>query len=171
MCGSGDNFVDGSGATVLRCELARLKCSFDENVVALAENDLRGFTGAAGEDLSNLLDLSGTTHTNVGDYTADAWSFAGNANYNSASGTTISISSSSIEMSAMPIDMPGMSGLDLARAIHHKNPGFPVIVMTAFGPVECEHVKLWLPKEYLFPNLLEKIRFCLSESELEKVEK
>src|SRR5204863_1365848 len=44
-------------------------------------------TGAAGEDLSNLLDLSGTTHTNVGDYTADAWSFAGNANYNSASGT------------------------------------------------------------------------------------
>jgi CheY-like chemotaxis protein len=67
--------------------------------------------------------------------------------------------------------MPGMSGLDLARAIHHKNPGFPVIVMTAFGPVECEHVKLWLPKEYLFPNLLEKIRFCLSESELEKVEK
>src|SRR5204862_3616138 len=44
-------------------------------------------TGAAGEELSNLLDLSGTTHTNGGDYTADAWSFAGNANYNSASGT------------------------------------------------------------------------------------
>src|SRR5439155_1119158 len=43
-------------------------------------------TGAAGEDLSSLLDLSGTTHTNVGDYTADAWSFAGNANYNSANG-------------------------------------------------------------------------------------
>ena len=43
-------------------------------------------TGLNGEDLSNLLDLSGTTHTNVGDYTADSWSFAGNANYNSASG-------------------------------------------------------------------------------------
>ena len=35
MCGSGDNFVDGSGATVLRCELARLQCPFDENIVAL----------------------------------------------------------------------------------------------------------------------------------------
>jgi len=67
--------------------------------------------------------------------------------------------------------MPGMSGVELARAIHDKTPGFPVIVMTAFGPVECEHIKLWLPKEYLFPRLLEKIRFCLSETELEKVAK
>jgi CheY-like chemotaxis protein len=67
--------------------------------------------------------------------------------------------------------MPGMSGVDLARAVRDKNPGFPVIVITAFGPVECEHVKLWLPKEYLFPRLLEKIRSCLSEAELEKVEK
>jgi hypothetical protein len=44
-------------------------------------------TGINGEDLSDLLDLSGTTHTNVGDYTADEWIFAGNANYNSATGT------------------------------------------------------------------------------------
>jgi len=35
--GSGDNFVYRSGATILRCELARLKCPFDENVVALLE--------------------------------------------------------------------------------------------------------------------------------------
>ena len=27
--------MDGSGATVFRCELARLKCPFDKNVVAL----------------------------------------------------------------------------------------------------------------------------------------
>jgi len=33
--GSGDNFVYRSGATILRCELACLKCPFDENVVAL----------------------------------------------------------------------------------------------------------------------------------------
>lgn len=59
--------------------------------------------------------------------------------------------------------MPGMSGLELAQAVHGKNPGFPVIVMTAYQPVECEHVKLWLPKEYLFPTLLEKIHLCLSE--------
>ena len=37
-------------------------------------------------NLSSLLDLSGTTHTSPGSYT-DTWTFAGNANYNSASGT------------------------------------------------------------------------------------
>lgn len=67
--------------------------------------------------------------------------------------------------------MPGMSGIDLARAIQNKVPGFPVIVMTAFGPVDCEHVKLWLPKEYLFPKLLEKVRACLSEADMEKTVK
>ncbi|HZW92968.1 MAG TPA: response regulator [Candidatus Eremiobacteraceae bacterium] len=60
--------------------------------------------------------------------------------------------------------MPGMSGIDLARTVRNRNPDFPVIVMTAFEPVECEHVTLWLPKQYLFPNLLEKIRYCLDES-------
>ncbi len=58
---------------------------------------------------------------------------------------------------------PGMSGVELAQAVHGKIPGFPVIVMTAYEPVECEHVKLWLPKQYLFPSLLEKIQFCLSD--------
>ena len=60
--------------------------------------------------------------------------------------------------------MPGMSGIDLARTVRNRNPDFPVIVMTAFEPVECEHVTLWLPKQYLFPSLLEKIRYCLDES-------
>jgi CheY-like chemotaxis protein len=58
--------------------------------------------------------------------------------------------------------MPGMSGIELARAVRDRRPQFPVIVMTAFEPVVCEHVTLWLPKEYLFPNLLEKIRYCLT---------
>ncbi|MDP4203212.1 MAG: MBG domain-containing protein [Bacteroidota bacterium] len=43
-------------------------------------------TGIVGEDLSNLLDLSLTRHTAVDTY-ADTWSFAGNSNYNSDSGT------------------------------------------------------------------------------------
>ena len=64
--------------------------------------------------------------------------------------------------------MPGMNGLELARAIRNRNPQFPVIVMTAYAPVECEHVTLWLPKEYLFPGLLERIHFCLSEAEVGK---
>lgn len=59
--------------------------------------------------------------------------------------------------------MPGMSGVELAQAVRGKIPGFPVIVMTSYEPVECEHVKLWLPKQYLFPSLVEKIQLCLSE--------
>ncbi|TLY37503.1 MAG: hypothetical protein E6K60_04490, partial [Nitrospirae bacterium] len=37
--------------------------------------------------LTSLLDLSGTTHTNAGTYATDAWTFAGNSNYNATSGT------------------------------------------------------------------------------------
>lgn len=61
--------------------------------------------------------------------------------------------------------MPGMTGIDPAHAVRSRNPDFPVIVMTAVEPVECEHVTLWLPKEYLFPNLLEKIRYLPSWSQ------
>ena len=61
--------------------------------------------------------------------------------------------------------MPGMSGIELAQAVRGKIPGFPVIVMTSYEPVECEHVKLWLPKQYLFPSLVDKIHLCLSEIE------
>jgi CheY-like chemotaxis protein len=63
--------------------------------------------------------------------------------------------------------MPGMSGLDLAREIRARNSKFPIIVMTAYEPVQCEHVSLWLPKEFLFPHLLEKVRSCLAEVEAE----
>lgn len=59
--------------------------------------------------------------------------------------------------------MPGMSGVELAQAVRGRIPGFPVIVMTSYEPMECEHVKLWLPKQYLFPSLVEKIHLCLSE--------
>jgi len=63
--------------------------------------------------------------------------------------------------------MPGMSGLELARTVRGRSPHFPVIVMTAFEPVESEHVTLWLPKQYLFPNLLEKIHYCLTAAKPE----
>ena len=65
--------------------------------------------------------------------------------------------------------MPGMGGLDLAREIRAKNSRFPIIVMTAYEPVDCEHVTLWLPKEFLFPHLLEKVRVCLERAEREAV--
>jgi hypothetical protein len=43
--------------------------------------------GVAGEDLNGLLNLGGTTHTNIGDYPADGWTFTGNGNYNPDAGT------------------------------------------------------------------------------------
>jgi len=43
-------------------------------------------TGVGGANLSASLNLGGTTHTPVGIYPADAWSFS-NANYNDAAGT------------------------------------------------------------------------------------
>lgn len=61
--------------------------------------------------------------------------------------------------------MPDMSGVELAQAVRGKVPGFPVIVMTSYEPVECEQVKLWLPKRYLFPSLVDEIHLCLSEIE------
>ena len=61
--------------------------------------------------------------------------------------------------------MQGMDGLQLAREIHNKNPHLPVILVTAYGPVEADHVRACLAKEDLFPNLLEKIRLCLGEVE------
>jgi len=45
-----------------------------------------GVEGTAA-NLSSLLSLNNTTHTNAGSYKGDAWSFAGNDNYNAASGT------------------------------------------------------------------------------------
>ena len=68
----------------------------------------------------------------------------------------------SFDLLVTAFQMPGMSGLDLARAIRDQSPQFPVIVMTTFEPVESEHVTLWLPKQYLFPSLLEKIHYCLT---------
>ncbi len=65
--------------------------------------------------------------------------------------------------------MPGMSGVELARAVRDRNPRVPIIVMSVYEPVECEHVTLWLAKEYLFPGLLDKISNCLAEAEAEMV--
>lgn len=65
--------------------------------------------------------------------------------------------------------MPGMTGLELARAIRDKNPGFPVIMMTAYGPIEADEIRACLGKENLFPELLEMIRLCLAEAEEQSV--
>lgn len=56
-------------------------------------------------DLSGLLNLSATTHTNAGSYPSDAWSFAGNVNYKPAQGTltnTIAKAGQVITFAALP---------------------------------------------------------------------
>ncbi len=65
--------------------------------------------------------------------------------------------------------MPGMNGLELARAVRDKNPQLPVIIMSVYEPVTSEHVTLWLPKGYLFPAILDTIRGCLPRAETENV--
>lgn len=61
--------------------------------------------------------------------------------------------------------MEGMDGLELARQVHQRNPSIPIIMVTAYGPVEGDGVNACLQKEELFPALLEKIKLFLGESD------
>jgi DNA-binding NtrC family response regulator len=62
--------------------------------------------------------------------------------------------------------MEGMNGVELARKIHEKNPGVPVIIVTGYGPIDGgKDVAACLQKEDLFPALLEKIKTYLGERE------
>lgn len=62
--------------------------------------------------------------------------------------------------------MEGMNGLELARQIHASNPNVPVIIVTGYGHVDGgKDVNVCLPKEQMFPALLEKIKIYLAESE------
>jgi two-component system NtrC family response regulator len=65
--------------------------------------------------------------------------------------------------------MGGMDGLALARAIHDRRPDVPVIMVTAYGPVQAGEIKTCLAKDGMFPTLLEKIQMCLSEREAKEV--
>ncbi len=67
--------------------------------------------------------------------------------------------------------MEGMNGLELARKIHARDPQIPVIIVTGYGPVDGgTDVKACLSKEELFPQLLEKIKLYLDQSEAERDE-
>lgn len=57
--------------------------------------------------------------------------------------------------------MEGMDGLELARVLRQKAPHIPVILITAYGPVEAEAVVVCLPKESLFPTLVEMLNSYL----------
>lgn len=62
--------------------------------------------------------------------------------------------------------MEGMNGLELARKIHDTEPNIPVIIVTGYGHVDGgKDVDACLPKEQMFPALLDKIRTYLGEGE------
>jgi DNA-binding NtrC family response regulator len=62
--------------------------------------------------------------------------------------------------------MDGMNGLDLARQLHATNPELPVIMITGYGHIDGgKDVNACLPKEQMFPALLEKIKTYLGEGE------
>ncbi len=101
-------------------------------------------TGVGGADLSAGLTLTGTTHTNAGDYPADAWSFAGGVNYNDASGTvhdSIAKANATINVTPYTVTYTGtahtatgtakgvlneaLSGLDLSGTTHTNAGDYP----------------------------------------------
>ncbi len=62
--------------------------------------------------------------------------------------------------------MEGMNGLELAKKVHAKSPEIPVILVTGYGPIDVgRDVKECLPKEQMFPALLDKIKTYLGEAE------
>jgi DNA-binding NtrC family response regulator len=62
--------------------------------------------------------------------------------------------------------MEGMNGLELARKVHSTRPDIPVIIVTGYGHVDGgKDVQDCLPKEQMFPALLDKIRSYLGENE------
>ena len=62
--------------------------------------------------------------------------------------------------------MEGMNGLELARKVHDKYPGVPIIIVTGYGPIDGgKEVNSVLSKEELFPDLLDKIKFYLEEAD------
>ena len=57
-------------------------------------------------DLTGLMDVIGTTHTDAGDFKEDVWSFTGNINYNATSGTVDNnIDKASAVISVTPYDV------------------------------------------------------------------
>ncbi len=64
--------------------------------------------------------------------------------------------------------MEGMDGLELARAVHDRSPETPVIIVTAYGPVEDHYIHACLAKDGLFPKLLDQIRLSLAEADARK---
>ncbi len=73
------------------------------------------------------------------------------------------------------IRMPGGSGLDLLTQVKARNPGLPVIIMTAFSDLDSAVSAFqggafeYLPKPFDLPKAVELIRRAVQESQREQV--
>ena len=89
--GGGDNYLPSVGSSTFVIEKIDPICSVDSYNVPYngsPHTATGSCVGILGEDLSSGLNLSGTTHTDAGDYPSDPWTFSDNAgNYKDASGT------------------------------------------------------------------------------------
>ncbi len=66
--------------------------------------------------------------------------------------------------------MEGMDGLELARELRSRHSDLPIIIVTGYGPIDFgRDADACLPKEDLFPALLDKIRLFVGENEDEEV--
>jgi DNA-binding NtrC family response regulator len=63
------------------------------------------------------------------------------------------------------IRMEGMDGVALARALRHRAPKLPIIMVSGYGPVEAGEETVYIAKGELFPALLKQMRVCLSVAE------
>ena len=102
-------------------------------------------------NLSGLLDLSGTTHTDAGTYT-DTWTFAGDGNYNSASGTITDLITPPLTVTAIAAISPNprttpVSTVDVtfSLAIDTSSPTAGAVTLTDNGnPVAVSGVSFTL---------------------------
>ena len=102
-------------------------------------------------NLSSLLNLSGTTHTSPGTYT-DTWTFAGNANYISASGTITDVITQPLTVTSIAAVSPNprntpVSTVDVtfSAADQHEQPDCAAVTLTDNGnPVAFSGVSFTL---------------------------
>ncbi len=118
----GNNYNNANGTTHDHIDKANAAfnltpyhVSFDTN----AHTATGTATGVNGVDLSSGLNLSATTHTAIGNYSSDAWSFSGGTNYNNAGGTisdSISKADSTTRITSVS-GIPGASGFSVEATV------------------------------------------------------
>jgi hypothetical protein len=85
----GTNYNDASGTvhdSIAKINATITVTPYSVNYDGTAHTATGTATGLGGANVGTLT-LTGTTHTNAGDYPTDAWTFSGGTNYNDASGT------------------------------------------------------------------------------------